>query len=81
MDLRKIQDPDREFGDAPTAAWQAFREVVPFRYTAENRPQTPIGRIAYRFLLENPASNFYSGGPPLPSGDGNIPIALEAVGN
>ena len=79
MDLRKIQDPERSFGEAPTAAWQAFREVVPFRFTEENRPQTPIGRITYRFLRENPASSFYPGGPPIPGGSGHIPIALDAV--
>lgn len=77
MDLRRIQDPDRTFGDAPTAAWQAFRQVVPFRFTEENRFQTPIGRIAYRFLWENPASNFYSGGPARPGGSGHIPVAQD----
>jgi histidine ammonia-lyase len=81
MDVRKVQDPSRTFGEAPTAAWQAFRQEIPFRFTAENRPQVPIGRIAYRFLQENPASDFYSGGPPLPSGSGNIPVALDAVRN
>ena len=81
MDLRKLQDPERSFGEAPTAAWQAFREVVPFRFTAENRPQTPIGRMAYRFLKENPASEFYSGGPTMPGGSGHIPVALDGVGN
>ena len=79
MDIRKIQDPERSFGEAPTAAWQAFREVVPFRFTAENRPQTPIGRMAYRFLLENPASDFYAGGPPMPAGSGHIPLAREGI--
>ena len=81
MDLRKIENPDRTFGDAPTAAWQAFREVVPFRYTEENLPEAPIGRLAYRFLWENPASDFYSGGPAMPGGNGHIPVALDAVGN
>ncbi len=80
MDLRKLQDPKRNFGEAPTAAWQAFRAVVPFRYSAENRPQTPIGRIAYRFLWENPASDYYAGGPPMPGGSGHIPRALGAIG-
>jgi histidine ammonia-lyase len=79
MDIRKIQDPNRTFGDAPTAAWQAFRKVVPFRFTEKNRPQTPIGRIAYRFLWENPASDFYSGGPAMPGGSGHIPVARDAV--
>ena len=81
LDIRKIQDSKRTFGAAPTAAWQAFRNVVPFRLTEENRPQTPAGRIAYRFLWENPASNFYSGGPAMPGGSGHIPVALEAVRN
>ncbi|MEX2124449.1 MAG: aromatic amino acid ammonia-lyase [Woeseia sp.] len=80
MDIRKIQDPDRTFGDAPTAAWQAFREVVPLRYTEKNRPQTPIGRIAYRFLWENPASDFYPDGPAMPGGSGHIPVAEGAIG-
>ena len=79
MDLRKLQDPDRTFGEAPTAAWQAFRTVVPFRITEETRPQTPIGRIAYRFLRENPASNFYRGGPPIPGDTGYIPVALDVI--
>ncbi|MEX2524733.1 MAG: hypothetical protein WD750_07225, partial [Gammaproteobacteria bacterium] len=81
MDLRKLQDPQREFGAAPTAAWQAFREVVPFRYGAGERPTQPIGRLAARFLQENPASIFYPNGPPLPGGHGHIPIAQDAVGN
>ena len=81
MDLRKMQDPNRTFGEAPTAAWQAFRKVVPFRLTEENRPRTPIGRIAYRFLWENSASNFYARGPAMPGGQGHIPVALDAVRN
>ena len=81
MDIRKLQDSNRTFGDAPTAAWQAFRKEVPFRLTEENRPQMPIGRIAYRFLWENPASNFYADGPAIPGGSGHIPVALDAVGN
>ena len=81
MDLRKLQDPNRSFGDAPTAAWEAFRKEVPFRLTEENRPEMTIGRIAYRFLRDNPASTFYSGGPAIPGGSGHIPIALDAVRN
>jgi len=81
MDLRKMQDPDRTFGEASTAAWQAFRKEVPFRFTEEYTPPMPIGRIAYWFLRENPASSFYSGGPAIPGGNGQIPVALDAVGN
>jgi len=81
LDLRKIEKPERTFGDAPTAAWQAFRAVVPFRYSEEDRPPAPIGRMAYRFLRENPAATFYPGGPEIPGGSGHIPVAMGAVGN
>ena len=29
LDVRKAQDPSRNFGDGPTAAWTAFRKIVP----------------------------------------------------
>ena len=66
MDVRNIQTPGRNFGAAPTAAWAAFRAVVPFQQDPASRPAQPIGRIAYAFLKANPASKFYSGGPRSP---------------
>src|SRR5208282_5547176 len=29
LDVRKAQDASRNFGDGPTAAWKAFRKIVP----------------------------------------------------
>ncbi len=66
LDLRKAQDGSREFGPAPTAAWMALRQVVPFQQDPADRPARPVGRIVYAFLKANPASKFISGGPAMP---------------
>ena len=70
---------DLDLMPSPVAEQPGLLLRDPFRYTEENRPQAPIGRIAYRFLWENPASNFYSGGPAIPGGTGHIPVAQDAV--
>jgi histidine ammonia-lyase len=61
MNIRQIQGQalnlPRSFGAAPTAAWQAFRQVVPWQAMA--RPDIPAGNLAYNFLQANPASLFY----------------------
>jgi histidine ammonia-lyase len=61
MNIRQIQGQtlklNRSFGAAPTAAWQAFRKVVPWQST--NRPEIPAGTLAYQFLKANPATAFY----------------------
>ncbi len=31
MDVRRAQSPGRDFGRAPTAAWTAFRQAVPWQ--------------------------------------------------
>ena len=31
MDIRRVQSPDRSFGEAPTAVWQAWREISPWQ--------------------------------------------------
>jgi histidine ammonia-lyase len=66
MNIRQIQGQaltpplSRSFGAAPTAAWQAFRSVVPWQVTTPTaRPDVPPGQLAYDFLLANPASGFY----------------------
>jgi len=65
MDLRKVQDPTRNLGAAPTAAWQAFRKIVPFE-SAPGTPPQPAGPAALEFMTATPASTFYPGGPPMP---------------
>lgn len=54
MDVRKAQDANRNFGDAPTAAWVALRKV------GSNAP------AILSFIEATPAANFYRGGPPAP---------------
>jgi histidine ammonia-lyase len=61
MNIRQIQGQalgfKRPFGSGPTAAWQAFRTVVPWQST--DRPDVPAGTLAYDFLQANPATQFY----------------------
>jgi histidine ammonia-lyase len=68
MDLRKLQEPSRTFGAAPTAVWNAFRAIVPFQQAPDQRPQHPLGQSAYQFLSTNPPTKFYTGKvPPEPT--------------
>jgi histidine ammonia-lyase len=61
MNIRQIQGQTagfkRSFGAAPTAAWEAFRQVMPWQAT--DRPDIPAGVLAYDFLQANPATQFY----------------------
>jgi histidine ammonia-lyase len=61
LNIRQIQGQalnlPRSFGAAPTAAWDAFRQVVPWQAAA--LPDAPPGTLAYDFLRANPASLFY----------------------
>jgi histidine ammonia-lyase len=61
MDLRTLQEPARHFGEAPTAAWIAFRKIVPWQRDPAVRLEQPVGRMAYFFLKANLAASFYAG--------------------
>jgi histidine ammonia-lyase len=63
LDVRKAQDPSRNFGDAPTAAWTAFRKVVPTLPTLDGIPSQSRPMAAAAFLRSTPAGNFYTGAP------------------
>jgi histidine ammonia-lyase len=65
MDVRKVQDPSRGFGAAPTAAWQAFRRVSPL----QPPPGQSAAVAALAFMKANPASTFYPDGPAMPGSD------------
>lgn len=52
----------RSFGSGPTAAWQAFRQVVPWQMAPADRPPVPPGHLALDFLAERSAAEFH---PPL----------------
>ncbi len=75
MDVRKVQNSDRRFGEAPTAVWQAVREIVPMDgQPAEPATVSEITRIV-EFMRTTPASNFFSEGPVMPD-TGTIPMAV-----
>jgi histidine ammonia-lyase len=61
LDVRKKQDPSREFGPAPTAAWQAFRKVMPLQPDQAAPPPGPgaAGLTALSFLKSHPAWDFF----------------------
>jgi histidine ammonia-lyase len=64
MNVRQAQGEklglSRTFGAAPTAAWNAFRQVVPWQEDPNQRPlDVPATQLAYDFLQANSASLFY----------------------
>jgi histidine ammonia-lyase len=70
LDVRKAQDPARSFGPVATAAWTAFRKVLPWQQDPDSRPQIPYGILAYEFLKSTPAATFYPAGPAMPATEG-----------
>ena len=61
LDVRKKQDSGREFGPGPTAAWTAFRKVMPLQPDPSAPPPAPgaVGMTTIAFLKSNPAWNFF----------------------
>ena len=61
LDVRKKQDATREFGPGPTAAWTAFRKVMPLQPDPSAAPPAPgaVGITTLAFLKSNPAWNFF----------------------
>jgi histidine ammonia-lyase len=59
LDLRKSQNPNRAFGDSPTAVWNAFRATLPFNGTGASSATQPIHEIAAGFIRGNSAASFY----------------------
>jgi histidine ammonia-lyase len=64
MDVRKAQDATRNFGGAPTAAWTAFRKIVPLLPAMDGSPMQPRPMAAARFLKATAAADFYGGEAP-----------------
>ncbi len=77
LDVRKAENPARDFAPAPSAAWMAFRKVLPWQQEPDSRPDVPFGAVAYNFLKQTPASNFYRAGPAMPATDGQL-MAMPA---
>jgi histidine ammonia-lyase len=61
LDVRKAQDSTREFGPAPTAAWAAFRKVMPLKADPAAPAPGPgaVGITTLNFLRGNPAWTFF----------------------
>ena len=64
LDVRKAQDATRAFGDAPTAAWQALRTVVPLMPDANHPPSGSDPALAAAFIRAHPAAQFFTGARP-----------------
>jgi histidine ammonia-lyase len=64
MDVRKTQDPNRSFGAAPTAVWNAFRQRAPLRPDPANKAEQSTPFIAAQFLKTTAASTFYPSSEP-----------------
>ena len=60
MDARKRQDGSRAFGGPPTAAWTAFRKVIPLS-SANLGEGPPVATRVSGFLRNTSASTFYRG--------------------
>jgi histidine ammonia-lyase len=71
LDVRKAQDPSRNFGDGPTAAWTAFRKIVPLLPDMDGVPPQSRALAAVTFLKTTPASRFY------PAADATMPGSAE----
>jgi histidine ammonia-lyase len=68
LDVRKKQDPTREFGAAPTAAWQALRKRVPLELGGSKPPAESLPVTTAAFIRTTPAASFYAGGAAMPAG-------------
>ena len=71
LDVRKAQDPARQFGPAPTAAWSAFRQIVPLMPAADDTSVRSRPMMAAAFLRGTAASQFYGSSPPMPAASEN----------
>jgi histidine ammonia-lyase len=79
MDVRKAQDPSRSFGPVPTAAWTAFRRILPWQQDPDTRPEIPYGIVAYNFLKSTPVATFFPAGPAMPTTDAQASDAHRTV--
>jgi len=75
LDLRKEQNPNRNFGTSPTAVWTAFRSALPFNGNGPASATQPIHEIAAAFIRGNAAGNFYKDNLREPGGAARRQIA------
>jgi len=76
MDIRARQESGRDFGPAPTAAWQAVRKAVPLQTATQRVKATKADEtLAAAFVHTTDPESFYAGSPPP---QGQPPAALNA---
>ncbi|HTT01680.1 MAG TPA: aromatic amino acid ammonia-lyase [Steroidobacteraceae bacterium] len=73
MDVRKAQNPNRNFGRAPTAAWNALRKEVPLQRQSADFPARSEEARATDMVHGTDPASFYA-----PSGALGMPAALTA---
>ncbi len=67
IDVRRAQDPKRDFGPGVDAAWAAYRQVVPLVSDAPGGlPQNPDSIRIYDFLDTTSATRLFAG-PAMPA--------------
>jgi histidine ammonia-lyase len=71
LDVRKAQDASRDFGPGPTAAWTAFRKLVPLMPPPDKIPSQSRPMTAAAFLRTTAATDFYAGGETMPGSQEN----------
>ena len=77
MDLRHLQSPDRTFGQGPSSALAAFRQVQPFTKPASTGAAVhPSAYRLYDFLRTTPAQSFFPANFPAALAQ---PLPLEAI--
>ena len=65
MDVRARQETGRDFGQAPTAAWQALRKSVPLKTAAQRVKATQADEtLAAEFVHTTDPASFYADSPP-----------------
>jgi histidine ammonia-lyase len=75
LDLRKSQNPSRNFGASPTAVWTAFRSTLPLNGAGPSSATQPIHEIAAAFIHANAAADFYRDNAREPDGAARRRIA------
>ncbi len=79
LDMGIGQDPERKFGAAPTAAWEAFRKLVPPQPDTAQAANPAARAAAYDFLKANALESFYPKGEPPPETNDPIPLAQGKI--
>ena len=79
MDVRARQQAGRDFGPAPTAAWQALRKNVPLKTAAQRVKATKADEtLAAEFVHTTDPASFYPDSPPPEGSQSSAATAMKA---